>query len=53
MNKEEIILKKLNQLKKSKFRSSFHLRKYMIDYIDKKGIQVIKKHTRDFIEQRL
>ena len=38
MNKEEIILKKLNQLKKSKFRSSFHLRKYMIDYIDKKGV---------------
>ena len=29
----------LQRLAKSKFRSSFHLRKYMIDYIDDKGIE--------------
>ena len=31
----------LDNLSKSKFRSSFHLRKYMISYIDEKGF---KKH---------
>ncbi len=44
---------KLNQLKKSKFRSSFHLRKYMIDYINKKGIETIEKHSVDFINNNL
>ena len=47
--RDDIIESKLIVLKKSKFRSSFHLRKYMINYIDEKGIEVIKKHTRDFI----
>ena len=40
-------------LKKSKFRSSFHLRKYMIKYIDEQGLDVIEKHCKDFIEKRL
>lgn len=44
---------KLNDLSKSKFRSSFHLRKYMIKYIDDKGLIVVKKHAYDFIKKRL
>lgn len=51
--RDDIIESKLRILKKSKFRSSFHLRKYMINYIDEKGINVIKQHTRDFIIQKL
>ena len=43
----------LLHLNKSKFRNSFHLRKYMIDYIDDKGMDTIKKHTIDFIEEKL
>ena len=52
-NKDIIINKKLEDLSKSKFRSSFHLRKYMIKYIDDKGIDTIKKHAIDFINQKL
>ena len=52
-NKEIIINKKLEDLSKSKFRSNFHLRKYMIKYIDEKGMDTIKKHTIDFINQKL
>lgn len=43
----------LNNLNKSKFRSSFHLRKYMISYIEDKGLDVIKKHAYDFIKNRI
>lgn len=43
----------LNNLSKSKFRSSFHLRKYMIDYINEKGYKKIKEHAYDFINKRL
>ena len=43
----------LNKLAKSKFRSSFHLRKYMIEYIDEKGLDTIKRHAYDFINTRL
>ena len=52
-NKDLIINKKLEDLSKSKFRSSFHLRKYMIKYIDDKGMDTIKKHAIDFINQKL
>ena len=52
-NKESIINNKLISLSKSKFRNSFHLRKYMINYIDEKGMEVIKKHTIDFINNKL
>ena len=52
-NKDIIINKKLEDLSKSKFRSNFHLRKYMIKYIDDKGMNTIKKHTIDFINQKL
>ena len=51
--RNDIIDDKLKQLHKYKYRSSFHLRKYMISYIDEKGIKVIKRHTIDFINQKL
>ncbi len=44
---------KLLSLSKSKFRSSFHLRRYMIDYINDKSINVIKEHAYDFINKRI
>ncbi len=50
---KEFINKKLNSLKTSKFRNSFHLRKYMYDYIDKQGLDTIEKHCEDFINTRL
>lgn len=43
----------LNKLSKSKFRSSFHLRKYMIDYINQKGMGVVREHTIAFVNQKL
>lgn len=45
--------KKLESLSHSKFRSSFHLRVYMRDYIRDKGWERIESHCRDFIEQKL
>ena len=50
MTNYDIILEKLF---KSKFRSSFRLRKYMVDYINEKGMDEIKKHAYDFITKRL
>ena len=49
----QIINDKLNALNKSKFRSSFHLTKDMIEYIQNKGMQVIVKHAYDFVKQKL
>jgi exodeoxyribonuclease V alpha subunit len=43
----------LEKLKKSKFRSSFHLTKSDREYIDKKGLDTIKSHAYDFISKRL
>jgi len=43
----------LKRLEHSKFRSSFHLCKKDIDYINDKGLDVIQKHAQDFISQRL
>ncbi len=42
-----------NSLSKSKFRSSFYLKKKDIEYIDKVGLEKIKEHAIDFINQRL
>ena len=44
---------KLYSLSKSKFRSSSHLRKYMIDYINDKGMDKIKEHAYDFIKSKI
>ena len=40
-------------LSRSKFRSSFVLKEKEIKYINSKGIEVIKSHAYDFINQRL
>ena len=41
----------LNKLKKSKFRSKFHLSDRDKKYIDDKGLEVIRRHAEDFIAQ--
>ncbi|MBQ2639439.1 MAG: DUF4186 domain-containing protein [Bacilli bacterium] len=51
--RKEIINNKLNELSKSKFRSSFHLRKYMVKYIDEIGLNKIKTHAYDFVNKNL
>lgn len=43
----------LLKLQRSKFRSSFHLSKNDIDYIDKKGLDIIRSHAADFVANRL
>lgn len=52
MNKREIE-NKLLSLKKSKFRSSFHLKEVDKNYIIKNGMEKIKSHAYDFIKKRL
>lgn len=46
---EDINLK----LKKSRFRSSFKLKEEDIDYIKKKGLDVIAEHACQFVKERL
>lgn len=43
----------LAELKKSKFRARFSLKKRDFDYINKIGLEKLKAHTLDFIHQRL
>ncbi|MGN0549420.1 MAG: DUF4186 domain-containing protein [Acutalibacteraceae bacterium] len=43
-------LKKLNR---SKFRSGFHLSEKDIEYIDEKGLDLIRSHAADFVAKRL
>ena len=43
----------LEKLSHSRFRSSFHLRKYQKEYIREKGMAVIESHARDFVRERL
>lgn len=43
----------LEDLQKSKFRASFHLKKKDIDYINAKGLNTIRKHAEDFIKKRI
>ncbi len=50
---KKIINSKLEELSRSKFRSSFHLRKYMLSYIDEKGLNKVKEHAYDFINKNL
>ncbi|MBP5679224.1 MAG: DUF4186 domain-containing protein [Bacilli bacterium] len=50
---EQYIRLKLIEFKHSKFRSSFHLRKYMIPYIEEKGFDTIESHAYDFIRKSL
>ncbi len=48
-----LIEEKLNSLKKSKFRASFHLKEKDRLYIKEKGLDKIKIHAYDFIKKRL
>ena len=50
MNDIDIMLYKLS---KSKFRSSFHLNNKMKEYVNNKGIDVIKEHAYKFVMERL
>lgn len=43
----------LVKLSNSKFRSSFHLSRKDISYIDEKGMDTIRKHCEDFVAKRL
>ena len=43
----------LNNLSKSKFRSSFHLKEKEKKYIKDKGIETMKVHANEFILKRL
>ena len=43
----------LYRLSQSKFRSSFYLDKKMREYVNDKGLDVIKRHAYDFINKRL
>lgn len=49
----QTIAEALRKLQSSKFRSSFHLSESDIDYVDKKGMSVIRSHAEDFIRLRL
>ena len=43
----------LKKLQKSKFRSSFHLDQKDMEYIEKKGLPVIRQHAIDFVKTKL
>lgn len=43
----------LDKLKKSDFRSRFHLKQRDIDYINEKGMDKIRSHAEDFVRTRL
>ena len=43
----------LYRLSKSKFRSSFHLNNKLKEYVNEKGINIVKEHAYDFINKRL
>ena len=43
----------LARLKRSKFRSSFHLKKQDRKYIAEKGMDTIRRHAEDFVRERL
>ena len=43
----------LEKLKMSKFRSGFHLSEKDIEYIDERGLDLIRSHAADFVSKRL
>ena len=52
MTKDEWYAQLFERLGNSRFRSSFHLKQKDIDYINEKGLDTIREHTRDFIAKR-
>lgn len=49
----QVIQNKLDSLSKSKFRSSFHLKQKEIEYIEKRGLEEIKKQAYEIINKRI
>ncbi len=49
----QVVNNKLEQLEKSKFRSSFHLKEKEKIYIKQKGLEEIRKHAYKIINERL
>ncbi|MCH4207055.1 MAG: DUF4186 domain-containing protein [Solobacterium sp.] len=43
----------LNQLQTSKFRAGFHLSQKDRDYVNEKGMDVIRSHAEAFVKERL
>jgi exodeoxyribonuclease V alpha subunit len=43
----------LERLNSSKFRSSFKLSKKDKEYVNEKGMEMIRSHTRDFVKNKL
>ena len=43
----------LDKLERSKFRSSFHLTKKEREYLEDKGMDVMRRHAEDFVHQKL
>ena len=43
----------LEKLKRSKFRSGFHLSEKDIEYIDERGLDLIRSHAADFVSKWL
>ena len=52
MTKDEWYKQLFEHLEASRFRSSFHLKQKDIDYINEKGLDVIRQHAQDFIAKR-
>lgn len=52
MTKEEWYAQLFERLGNSKFRSNFHLKQKDIEYINEKGMDMIREHARDFIAKR-
>lgn len=49
----QTIQEALEKLERSKFRSSFHLTKKEIEYLNEKGMDVMRRHACDFVRQKL
>ena len=43
----------LEKLERSQFRSSFHLTKKELAYLEEKGMDVMRRHAEDFVRQKL
>lgn len=43
----------LYKLRRSRFRSSFHLKEKDKEYVREKGMDTIRKHAQDFVRQKL
>jgi len=49
----QVVQNRLKNLKKSKFRNSFHLKQKEIKYIDNKNIEEIRKQAYEIINKRI